>query len=214
AEARGDHWRQRARRVHSNKGDGEATEVDRHLALLSGLDRPEDRLGSPADQRRLHGSVRRFLEALAGQRPLCWMVEDIHWADDTLLDLIEFLATRAKEVPLLILTQARPALLDKRPSWGSGVRAFTSLPLEPLSAANGRELVLALCRERGLAESVADQVGRGAGGNPLFAEELVAMIAERGIGAGLPSAIKALISARLDSLPAGQRHVLQVAAVL
>jgi class 3 adenylate cyclase/tetratricopeptide (TPR) repeat protein len=206
--------RQLTRRVFTTDGESETSEIGRHLALLSGLDCAEDRSGNAVDQRALHGSVRRFMEALAGQQPLCWMVEDIQWADDTLLDLIEFVATRAKEAPLLILTQARPDLLDKRPTWGAGVRAFTSLPLEPLSAAHGRELVLALCRERGLAEKVADQVGRGAGGNPLFAEELIAMIAERGTDAGVPSAIKVLIAARLDALPVEQRQVLQVAAVV
>ncbi len=188
-------------------------EVARHLALLSGLEVLADRSASAADQRTLHVSVRRFLETLALQKPLCLMFEDIHWADSALLDLIEFVAARAKEVPLLIVTQARPALLEKRPNWGGGVRAFNSLALEALSENAGRDLIMALCRERQLPEEVAEQVGRGAGGNPLFAEELVAMIAERGTGAGIPSAITALISARLDSLPAAQRSTLQFAAV-
>src|SRR5262249_124602 len=140
--------------------------------------------------------------------------EDIHWGDDSLLDLIEYVASRAKETPLLLLAQARPSLLEKRPNWGQGVRAFTRLPIEPLAEASARELLLKLCRERGLAEMVAEQVGRGGGGNPLFAEELVAMVAERGSSAGVPSAIKALIAARLDALPGGQRRTLQLAAVL
>lgn len=155
-----------------------------------------------------------FIEALARRQPLCLMFEDVHWAEDALLDLIEFIASRAKEVPLLIVAQARPNLLEKRPAWGRGVRAFTSLPIEPLGETDGRELILALCRERGLNDALAEQVGRGAGGNPLFAEELVAMIAERGTQAGIPSAIKAIISARLDALPPDARRALQLAAVL
>ena len=194
-------------------GEADPTDLTRHLALLSGLDTAEDRSGNPPDQRALHASVRRFFEALARQRPLCWMVEDIQWADDTLLDLIELVAKQAKEAPLLVLTQARPSLLEKRPKWGTAVGAFTSLTLETLSTQAGHELILALCRERGLAATVADEVGRGAGGNPLFAEELVATIAERGQSAGVPSAIKALIAARLDALPAGERLLLQLAAV-
>jgi class 3 adenylate cyclase/tetratricopeptide (TPR) repeat protein len=197
----------------ADDSDDDLVEVSRHMALLCGLDTSADRSAKPADQRTLHASVRRFLEALARRKPLCLMFEDIHWADDALLDLIEFIASRTKEAPLLIVTQARPGLLEKRPNWGGGVRAFTSLPLEPLDETSGRELILALCRERGLAESVAEHVGRGAGGNPLFAEELVAMTAERGSEAGIPSAIKVLISARLDALPPAQRNTLQLAAV-
>ena len=132
--------------------------------LLSGLDTADDRSGNPPDQRALHASARRFFEALARQRPLCWMVEDIQWADDTLLDLIELVAKQAKEAPLLVLTQARPSLLEKRLKWGTGVGGFTSLTLETLSTQAGHELILALCRERGLPATVAGEVGRGAGG--------------------------------------------------
>ena len=194
--------------------DEEPAEVARHLALLCGLDSEADRTGPTVDQRTLHGSVRRFLEALARQRPLCLIVEDLHWADGALLDLVEFVASRVQDTPLLIVTIARPELLETRPAWGGGVRAFTSLPLQPLGDEDGRALIAALCREHGLPNVLSEQVGRGAGGNPLFAEELVAMVAERGAEAGVPSAIKALISARLDALPTEQRLVLQRAAVI
>jgi class 3 adenylate cyclase/tetratricopeptide (TPR) repeat protein len=204
---------EKVREVLGPESEADPAELTRHLALLSGLDTPEERSANPPDQRTLHASVRRFFEALARQQPLCWMIEDIHWADEALLDLIEFVGARAKEAPLLILAQARPSLLEKRRNWGAGVPGFHSLPLQPLNAQHGRDLIVALCRERGLAEAMADQVGRGAGGNPLFAEELVAMIAERGQGAGVPSAIKALIAARLDALPTSERHLLQLAAV-
>jgi len=193
--------------------ESEAGELARHVALLIGLDTEDDRSAQTADQRTLHASLRRVLEALARRRPLCLLLDDIHWADDALLDLIEFVAARAHEAPLLIVAQARPELLEKRPAWGRGVRAFTSLSLEPLGEREAGELISALCRERGLPDSVADQVGRGAGGNPLFAEELVATVAERGGAAGIPSAIKGLISARLDSLPADERRAVQLAAV-
>ena len=193
--------------------EGDAHEIAHHLALLGGLDTAADRSAAGADERTLRVSTRRFLEALARRRPLCLLLEDIHWADDALLGLIEFVAARAQAVPLLIVTQARPELLEKRPTWGGGVRAFTSLPLEPLDGRAGRDLVIALCGERGLSEEVAERVGRGAGGNPLFAEELIATIAEGREAAGVPSAIKALISARLDSLPPEERWAIQRAAV-
>jgi tetratricopeptide (TPR) repeat protein len=191
----------------------ERVELAGQVALLTGLEAAGGPSAAKVDQRTLHGSVRRFLEGLARQKPVCLMFEDIHWADAALLDLIEFLASRTKDAPLLVLAQARPGLLEHRPQWGAGLRAFTSLSLEPLPEAQGRELISILCQERGLPETVVTQVGQGAGGNPLFAEELVLMIAERGSDAGVPSAIKALIAARMDALPPEQRGLLQFAAV-
>ncbi len=189
-------------------------EITRHLALLSGLEIDMNQSAALADQSALHVSVRRFIEALAHSQPLIVLLEDLHWADDALLDLIEFMAARVHDVPLLILVQARPELLEKRPAWGRGVRGFTSLSLEPLDEGNGHELVLQLCKEHGLSEEVMQRIGRGAAGNPLFAEELVATIAERGGTTGVPSAIKALISARLDALPPEERRAIQLAAVI
>jgi len=189
-------------------------EITQHLALLTGLDVNSDQPPTLADQRSLHVSVCRFLEALAQSQSLCILFEDLHWADESLLDLIEFIAARVREVPLLLLTQARPELLEKRPAWGRGLRNCTSLALEPLDERHGRELALILCQERGLAAGVAEQVVRGAAGNPLFAEELVAMIAERGGATGIPGAIKALIAARLDALPPQERRAMQLAAVI
>ncbi len=188
-------------------------EITRHLALLSGLDLGVNQ-PTIADQRALHVSVRHFIEALAHSQPLCVLFDDLHWADDALLDLIEYMASRVRGAPLLILVQARPELLEKRPAWGRGIRDFTSLSLEPLDERHGQDLILELCRGHGLPENLAEQIGRGAGGNPLFAEELIATIAERGGTTGIPSAIKALISARLDALPPEERRAIQLAAVI
>ena len=187
-------------------------EITRHLALLSGLD-VEVNQPAIADQRALHMSVRHFIEALAQSQPLCVLFDDLHWADDALLDLIEFMAARVHGAPLLILVQARPELLEKRPAWGRGIRHFTFLSLEPLDEPYGHELVLQLCWAHGLSEDVTERIGHGAAGNPLFAEELVATIAERGT-TGIPPAIKALISARLDALPPQERRAIQLAAVI
>jgi class 3 adenylate cyclase len=199
--------------VGSEPGEGDPAEVGRHLALLSGLDLAADRSGPVPEQRGLHGSVRRFLEALARQRPLCLLIEDIHWADGALLELIESVVARAHEAPLMTIAQARPELLERRAGWGRGVRAFTSLSLEPLDERAAQALLLALCRERGLGEDAVAEVGAAAGGNPLFAEELVATVAERGQVSGIPSVIKTLISARLDTLPWEERRTLQLAGV-
>jgi predicted ATPase/class 3 adenylate cyclase len=192
----------------------DAGEITHHLALLSGLDVDGERPATLADQRTLHTSVCRFIEALARSQPLCLLFEDLHWADEALLDLIEFITAHVREAPLLMMTQARPELLEQRPAWGRGLRNCTSLALEPLDERHGRDLALLLCQEHGLAAGVAEQVVRGAAGNPLFAEELVATIAERGGTAGIPSAIKALIAARLDRLPPQERRAMQLAAVI
>ncbi len=189
-------------------------EITHHLARLCGLDVNSDRLAPVADQRTLHVSVCRFIEALARSQPLCLLFEDLHWADQALLDLIEFIAAHIGEAPLLILTQARTELVEQRPAWGRSLRNCTSLALEPLDERHGRDLALLLCQERGLAAEVAEQVVRGAAGNPLFAEEMVTTIAERGEIAGIPSAIKALIAARLDTLPPQERRAIQLAAVI
>ncbi len=189
-------------------------EITHHLAKLCGLDVDSDRLAPVADQRTLHVSVRRFIEALARSQALCLLFEDLHWADEALLDLIEFIAARVREAPLLILTQARTELVEQRPAWGRSLRNCTSLALEPLDERHGRDLALLLCQERGLTAEVAEQVVRGSAGNPLFAEEMVATIAERGEITGIPSAIKALIAARLDTLPPQERRAIQLAAVI
>ena len=197
-------------------GDGDHQpawrETAGYLALLSGLDAEADRAAARPDQRTLHAALRRFLESLARRRPLCLLLEDLHWADAALLDLLESVVARAVEAPLLLVAQARPGLLERRPAWGRGVRASTSLALEPLDAAAGRALLLALCREHGLPERVAEEVGAAAGGNPLFAEELVATVAEGG-AAGTPAAVTALIAARLDALPPEERGALRLGAV-
>lgn len=194
--------------------ESDPSEVARHLALLSGLDVEADRATAAGDQRALHASARRFLEAFARAQPLCLIFDDIHWADEALLDLIESVAARVKEAALLIVTQARPELMEKRTIWGRNVRSFTALTLESLNESAEQELVLSLCQERGIPAEMATQVGRNAGGNPLFAEEMVAMLAEGGTATDVPSMIKMLIAARLDALPSSERAVIQFAAIL
>ena len=196
-------------------GDGDHRpawrETAGYLALLSGLDAEADRAAARPDQRTLHAALRRFLESLARRRPLCLLLEDLHWADAALLDLLESVAARAVEAPLLLVAQARPELLERRPAWGRGVRAFTSLALEPLDARAGRALLLALCREHGLPERVAEEVGAAAGGNPLFAEELVATVAEGGAGWHAGRRSRPLSRPASTRLPPEERGALRLA---
>jgi class 3 adenylate cyclase len=183
--------------------------VSEHLAILLGLD-PE---GSVDDREELFFSVRCFIEAVAREQPTMFVLEDIHWADRGLLDLVELLAARLRDLPVLFLTLARPELLDARPAWGGGLPAYTALPLAPLSTAEAEEL--ASHRLQGLRHEDAVRLAETAAGNPLFIEQLAATMAESSSTAGgLPTTIRGLVSARLDALPAAERSLLLDAAVV
>jgi class 3 adenylate cyclase len=187
----------------------EGETVARHLAILLGLD-PD---GSVDDREELFFSVRVFISAVAREQPTLLVFEDIHWADRGLLDLIELLAARLRDLPIMLLTLARPELLDARPSWGGGLPAFTALPLAPLGPHEAEEL--ATLRLRSVGGEHASRLAETAGGNPLFIEQLVAMMAESNPAAGaLPTTIRGLVAARLDALPPEERSLLLDAAVV
>ena len=149
---------------------GQAKAVAEHLGVILGLDLSKE----IADRESLLFSVRCFIEAVAAERPLLLVFEDLHWADSALLDLVELLAARLRNVPVFLLGLARPELLDTRPGWGSGLPSYLALTLEPLGEHEARTLVgyvlTALAgaeRERQTALVVAT-----AEGNPLFLEQL------------------------------------------
>jgi class 3 adenylate cyclase/tetratricopeptide (TPR) repeat protein len=183
--------------------------VARHLAILLGLD-PE---GSVDDREELFFSVRVFIEGVARNGPTLLVFEDIHWADRGLLDLIELLAARLRGLPVMLVTLARPELLDSRPSWGGGLTAYTALPLAPLSAAEAHEL--ANLRLGEIRTDAAMRLTETAEGNPLFIEQLAATMAESSpAGGSLPSTIRGILAARLDALPDAERALLLDAAVV
>ena len=130
-------------------------------------------------------------------------IEDIHWADEGMLDLIEYLA-RWVRGPVLLVCLARDELLDRRPGWGGGRRNATTIALEPLGPERAHELVAALlpADQEDCDARVVAQVAERSGGNPLFAEEMVNRILEEGGGAGeaLPETVHAVLAARLDAL--------------
>jgi DNA-binding SARP family transcriptional activator/class 3 adenylate cyclase len=179
---------------------------------------------------------RRFLHGLAARRPLVLVLEDLHWADDALLDFLEELLEpaggRAEPVQLLVVVTARPELLDRRPGWG-GARHGVLTELAPLSEADTGRLLEALWAHHRLPESVGPALVAAAGGNPLFAEEYVRMLRDRNplpppdrpAGDGpqldrigpelpLPESVHAIVAARLDALPAEEKTALQDLAVL
>src|SRR5262249_28723173 len=131
--------------VRELAGEDGADEVSAHLAMLLGLNTE----GSVSDRETLFFAARVVLEGLAAKQPTVLVFEDIHWADASLLDLIEFLAGRIRDVPLLLLSLARPELLSRRQSWAGGLPAYTALPLEPLPDRDSVELTARLLAHHG-----------------------------------------------------------------
>lgn len=187
-------------------------EIASPLELLVGL----STTGDAADRQTLFLAARAFVEVLAADQPTVLIFEDVHWADAGTLDLLEVLASRVRDVPLMLLALARPDLLLARPAWGGGLPAYTSLSLEPLSPHDARELAGLLLR-RAAAEGHEPRVAETAEGNPLFIEELTAAALERPATGGrsdLPMTIRELVSARLDVLPPEERVVLLDASIV
>jgi predicted ATPase len=173
-------------------------------------------------------AVRRLLEALARERPVVLVVEDLHWAEPTLLDLIEALASRPGESPVLILCTARPEFLEERPGWGGGRTNTASVLLTPLTGSDSAELLRRLVGGSDLPSDVAESVLKSAEGNPLFLEQILSMLIDDGVLvrrndrwvlAGepapirVPPTIQLLLASRLDQLEPEERRALERAAV-
>jgi class 3 adenylate cyclase len=156
-------------------------------------------------------AVRRFLEALALRRPLVVVLEDVHWAEPTLLDLVEYLDAWTAEAPLLVVCLARPELREQRPGWGAAAKA---LLLEPLGMDEARKLVTELAGDE-LADDARARIVEVAEGNPLFLEQLLAFSEEAGIDAlaSVPPTVEALLAGRIDRLESEERMLLERAAV-
>ena len=163
---------------------------------------------SAGSQEEAFTAWRRFFEVLADKRALVLVFEDIQWADDGLLDFIEHLADWVRDVPMLILCTARLELLERRPAWGGGKLNAANIALAPLSGEDTARLMWALGVE------TQPALVERAGGNPLYAEQYVRMLRERGSAEELPESVQGIIAARLDSLPAAEKGVLQDAAVM
>jgi predicted ATPase len=175
-----------------------------------------------------HEAWRAFFTGLAAHRPVIAIVEDIHWADAALLDLLEELADRVAG-PLLFLCPARPDLVQTRPSWRGGKRNFSSVFLEPLGHDDAVRLVEFLLTIAELPESVRETMLQRAEGNPFFLEEIVWHLIDEGrivregdrwlTGADIgeiviPDSVQGVLAARIDLLPPDERRVLRSAAVV
>jgi tetratricopeptide (TPR) repeat protein len=203
----------------------EAAWVTEHVKALVGLETG----GGGGDDRRSEAAAawRRFLEALAERQPVVLVFEDMHWADDALLDFVDYLVDWASGVPLLVVCTARSELLDRRGGWGGGKRNAITIALSPLPDSDIARLIGSLLEQAVLRADTQATLLAAAEGNPLYAEEYMRMLIDRGylrhesgrwrLTAGdlpVPESVQGLIAARLDDLPADQKQLLQDAAVL
>jgi class 3 adenylate cyclase len=183
-----------------------------HLRPLVGLAAVEAGGGARRDE--AFTAWRRFLEQLAESRPLLLVFEDLHWADDDLLDFIDYLIDWATGVPLLVVCTARPELLTRRPGWGGGKPNALTVSLTPLSDGETDRLLAELLDHKHQSPEQHAELLARAGGNPLYAEEFVRMLREGGRIERVPETIQGLIAARLDLLDADQKTTVQNAAVV
>jgi class 3 adenylate cyclase/tetratricopeptide (TPR) repeat protein len=200
---------------------GDRTVADR-IASVTGLS------GEPFPLAEIFWGVRRLVESLAEQRPLVLVVDDIHWAEATLLDLLQHLSGADLGVPAVVVCTARHELLEEHPAWGQDPREDLVV-LGPLAADQTGAMVDALLGRTGLAPAIRDRVSAAAEGNPLFVEQLVSMLVDEGtirkVDGGwrlgdetkeipVPPTIQALLAARLDRLGRAERAVIEPASVI
>jgi DNA-binding SARP family transcriptional activator/tetratricopeptide (TPR) repeat protein len=178
-----------------------------HLRALVGLGEGQARAEGRGEA---FAAWRLFFEALADETPLVLVLEDLHWADEGLLDFVDDLVGGAVDVPLLVVAISRPELFETRPGWGGGKRNATTLSLGPLSDDETGQLLAEL-----LENEVDPELVKRVQGNPLYAEEYARLVLERGASdSSVPESLQALIAARLDALPAQEKALVQNAAVV
>jgi predicted ATPase len=159
-------------------------------------------------------AVGKLLERIAAERPIVVALEDIHWAEPTLLDVVEHVVDLSRGASVLVVCTARPELLERRSGWAGGKFNATSLLLEPLSSGETDELMAHLTGGDALDERHRARITEAAEGNPLFVEEMVALVRESGVDqVGAPPTISALLAARLDQLEPADRGLLEQASV-
>ena len=168
----------------------------------------------PASPELVAWSVRKLLEAIAESEPVVVVLDDLQWADATLLELVEHVADLSRDAPILLLCLARPDLLDGRPGWGGGKLNSTTVLLEPMPMDDCGRLIDLLLDGAPLGEEVRTRILAASEGFPLFVEEMLALIRERGGDeVEVPPSIQALLATRLDQLDPSERAVLERGAV-
>ncbi len=206
-------------------GNEQAEPAERRAATIGrllGIEAPVDLSQTDGDdpqrmRENFFSAVRSVLEAMARRRPVILVLEDIHWADHGMLDLVEYLAQWVRG-PLMMLCLARDELLERRSGWGGGRHDATSILLEPLTVNETVKLVEGLLPAGTSEDGAVKAIAERAGGNPFFAEEMARRIADESSGGGgmaqLPDTVQSLLAARLDSLEPLERRLVQHAAVV
>ncbi|MBV8445195.1 MAG: AAA family ATPase, partial [Candidatus Dormibacteraeota bacterium] len=203
-------------RAAVNDGD-EAAWIEEQLKPLAGLD--ASAVAHATRRAQAFNAWTRFFHLLAEVHPLVMVFEDLHWADDNLLDFIDLLVDASDDVPLLVIATARPEFFERRAGWGGGKRNAVTISLSPLRDEETALLIAELTGRQVMVAEEQQALLARASGNPLFAEQFVRMLGERGdssVGGGetLPETIQGIIAARIDGLPDDEKAVLQDAAVI
>ena len=183
---------------------------------------------SGGDREETFTAWRRFLESIAASGPAVFVFEDIHWADQALLEFIEHMVESSSGFPLLLICTARPDLYEKRSGWAAGAANSTRIGLSPLTADDTARLVSGLLDQGVLPADLLSLLLERAEGNPLYAEEFVSMLKDQGLlvhtgvtwrviqdaEVRFPESIQSLIAARLDTLAPAHKAALQDASVI
>jgi class 3 adenylate cyclase len=214
--------RDKLRAVFGDERDGDllATRVGSAIGLST----------EAAPQEEIFWAIRRLLERLARERALVVVVEDIHWAEPTLLDLLEYIVDWSRDAPFLLLCPSRPELLDERTGWGGARVNAATLLLEALSDDASGRLIASLPGGAALPGPVVERIQDAAEGNPLYIEEFLAMLVDDGLlveaadgtwradadlaAVHVPASISALLAARLDQLNPSERAVAERGSVV
>ena len=190
----------------------EARRIATYVGALIGVGGAE---GATADRRgETFAAWRHFLEALADERPVVLVFEDLHWADDALLDFVDELLDRVSGVPLLVVATARPELLERRPGWAGGKPSAITISLPPLSESETTRLVAAILARPVVPPEAHEVLLARIGGNPLYAEQFCRIVVEHGRLEELPETLHGIVAARLDALADVEKRLLQDAAVV
>ncbi len=213
-------------------GDAERPAVRARLAVVMGLETSVEAMpDTPADRvdREIGWGIRHYLEAVARGGPLIAVVDDLQWAEPPVIEMVEQLAERSVDVPMLLICIARPEFLEGRRDWGSGKPNSTTITLDPLNPEETRMLISRLLEIEALPATLRAQIIERSAGTPLFCEEFIQMLIDEGrlVRAGpnwkatgnidqidVPHSIQAVLAARLDGLPDSEKGVLQAASVV
>jgi tetratricopeptide (TPR) repeat protein len=216
-------------RIRGLLPQGEEEESEECALVVDGISGALGLSVAKAQPGEVFWAIRKLIEALARDRSLIVVFDDLHWAEPTFLDLIEYFGGFSTEAPILVVAMARNELLEVRPNWAAALANAETLTLHPLAEDESRRLIANLLEQADLSEDVEGRITSAAQGNPLFVEEVLRMLVDDGLvqrvdhhwvltgGASevaVPATIRALLAARLDRLEGGERATLERAAVV